>query len=158
MTDPPRDGSAGSWEEPAAESLTPSPRQRFTERTARVAEVMLSTDAQLVSALDPSFEGLSPREVLELLVAGDIQAWWRLREQTMEVEQLEDAWHREGWNAGPGEWRIAMVIGLLRRYLVLGEEGLSSEVLSNLAAMIDLAAAECARHERARKVHRRRAA
>ena len=106
----------------------------------------LATDAQLVWALDPAFEGLSPRAVLELLVAGDFNATWRLRQRTMDPEQLEDLWRQTACNTAPGEWRIALVAGFILRILI-GDEAPTAVMLSNLAWMLGLASDELGRYE-----------
>jgi len=108
-----------------------------------MAEVAVATDAQLALALDPAFERLSPRVVLEVLVAGDLRAMWELRRH-VDPDAYEERWHDEGCLAEPGEWRIAMVAGFLRR-LAVGDEELTPVLVANLAWMLQLAADELTR-------------
>lgn len=81
------------------------------------------------------------REVLELLVAGDVPAYWRLLERTLPSDEWQEAWlSAEVCDTWPGEWRLSMVADFLRGF-VLGEAP-SSTVVGNLAWFLDLVAAD----------------
>ncbi|HEY5024437.1 MAG TPA: hypothetical protein VII76_05625 [Acidimicrobiales bacterium] len=108
-----------------------------------MAETALAADEDLMAALEPTLDGVTPRVFIELLVAADYSALWRLRGRTMPAYEFEEAWHLMGCTAEPGEWRIGLVAQMLRG-IALGNVERRPEVLRNLAWFLELAADELA--------------
>jgi hypothetical protein len=150
-----RNGTGDASEASPAETTARSPQPR--RDVIPTAETVVATDAELVSAFDPYLRDLTPREVLELLVANDTAALWRLRWKRMSADAFEDLWREEGAiTRFPGETRMSAVRDLLRR-ITVGEVESSSKVLGNATWYLGLAAEELARAEE-RLARRRRAA
>jgi len=116
-------------------------QRRQAERTARIAEVALATDADLVWAFDPDFDGVTPRELLEQLVAGCPVAFWRLRRTSLSPELYEIAVALDGPDMA--ELAIAQVVEQLRA-LLEDDAPIPPVALETMAWLLNMAARELA--------------